>query len=203
MIGDVLCQVIKFVSGINVRWLCDCCSQRQRIYFANHSSHLDAFVLWAALPLKVRLQTRVVAAKDYWEKTNLRRFISHKIYNPLLIERHSHFSCDDPQHPINQMMYALNSHYSLIIFPEGTRSEDGRIQPFKSGLYHICEKNPSIELIPVYLENLNRILPKGEILFIPLIGSITFGKSLYFKTSEDKETFLERARRSIEELGCL
>jgi 1-acyl-sn-glycerol-3-phosphate acyltransferase len=200
MIGDILCGIIKFISGANVRWI-DCpCENKQRIYFANHSSHLDAFVLWAALPLEMRRHTRVIAAKDYWEKTWLRRLISHKIYNPLLIERSELPSHESPNHPINQIVSVLDQNYSIVLFPEGTRNEEGGIKPFKSGLYHICQKRPHIELVPVYLENLNRILPKGEILFVPIIGSVTFGKPIKLFPGETKEQFLERARKGIIEL---
>jgi len=200
MIGDILCEIVKFISGVNARWLCEPCGKTQRIYFANHSSHLDAFVLWAALPPKMRHQTRVLAAKDYWEKTYLRRLVSHKIYNPLLIERDCHISHDNPSHPINQMARVLDENQSIVIFPEGTRNEEGKIQPFKSGLYYISKKKPQVELIPVYLENLSRILPKGEILLVPLIGSVTFGKPMHFDPNESKEEFLERARKAIEDL---
>ena len=200
MIGDILCQIVRLISGVHPRWLCDPVSKMPRIYFANHSSHLDAFVLYAALPRQLRRKTRVVAAKEYWERGFFRRMISQRIYHPLLIERVCHSFHDDPRNPVNQIIKTLDEEQSIVLFPEGTRNEEGKIQSFKSGLYHICKRRPKVELIPVYLENLNRILPKGEVLFVPLIGSITFGKPISFDPRETKEIFLERARRAVEEL---
>lgn len=203
MIADMLSQMMKFISGAHVQWLEEPCLSEPRIYFANHSSHLDAFVLWAALPTEIRQRTRVVAAKEYWEKTPLRRLICQKIYNPLLINRSSEVSCDSPAHPINQIIRVLDGHDSIVIFPEGTRNEEEGIKPFKSGLYHICQKKPGIKLVPVYLENFNRILPKGEILFVPLIGSVTFGKSFLSNSQESKDQFLERARQALQQLEAV
>lgn len=201
MIRDMISGIIKFISIGNVRWIEFPAETKPRIYFSNHSSHLDAFVLWAALPRQIRTQTRVVAAKEYWEKTGLRRLVSHKIFNPVLVDR-NHISCHDIEnHPINKIVDVLDKDNSIVIFPEGTRSEKDGIQPFKSGLYHLCKKRPNIELIPVYLENLNRILPKGEVLFVPVIGSVTFGKPVMFDRKESKTEFLERTREAIIELG--
>ena len=197
MIGEILCQTMKFISGANARWV-DCpCEDKQRVYFANHSSHLDAFVLWAAIPPDMRRKTRVIGAKDYWEKTAVRRFISHRVYNPVLIERNQNCTHDDPCHPINQILKALEENYSIVIFPEGTRNDGEGVKPFKSGLYHIAKKRPDIELVPVYLENLNRILPKGEILFVPIIGSVTFGRPMRINPKENKEEFLKRSQEAI------
>ena len=193
----MLCSIVKFISGAHARWV-DCpCEDKQRIYFANHSSHLDAFVLWAVLPSEIRQKTKVVGAKDYWEKTGLRRFISLKVYNPLLIDRNQNVTPEDPRHPINQILKVLEDAYSIIIFPEGTRNAEEGVKPFKSGIYYLALKKPDIELIPVYLENLNRILPKGEILFVPIIGSVVFGSPIKIYPGESKEGFLKRAEEAI------
>jgi 1-acyl-sn-glycerol-3-phosphate acyltransferase len=88
----------------------------------------------------------------------------------------------------------------LIIFPEGTRGNGDGVGPFKSGLYHLCRVRPDIELVPVFLQDMHRILPKGATVPVPVIGSITFGQPIRWKPGEDKNAFLERARRALVEV---
>jgi len=201
MIGDPIGQIIKWVSGANARWLEF--EDKQTIYFANHSSHLDAFVVWSVLPPRMRLQTRVIGAKDYWEKTWLRRLISQKIYHPVLIERNKGAACEGAHQSIDEIIKALDEKNSIVIFPEGTRNVEEGTKPFKSGLYHIAKQRPEVALVPVYLENLNRILPKGEIFFVPLIGSVTFGPRMKIEAGEDKKNFLNRAQEALLKLEAI
>lgn len=200
MIADLLCFVARFMSGLQVRWVGCQPLDKQRVYFANHTSHLDFLVLWASLPKSIRKKVRPVAAKDYWDKGVVRRFISRKIINAVLIERHKKALPHDKDNPLNVMTEALKSKDSLIIFPEGGRSTGEAIQVFKSGLYYLIKSYPSVEFVPVYLENLNRILPKGEYLFVPILGSATFGKPVVLASNESKEFFLNRAKKSVEAL---
>ena len=88
----------------------------------------------------------------------------------------------------------------MILFPEGTRGTGQPVASFRSGLYHLARARPDVELIPVALENLNRILPKGEAIPVPMISRVTFGPELRLEPGEDKETFLERARRAVDAL---
>jgi 1-acyl-sn-glycerol-3-phosphate acyltransferase len=68
---------------------------------------------------------------------------------------------------------------------------------FKSGLYYLAKKRPDLELIPVYMDNLNRILPRGEVVPVPLLSSITIGNPIYLEPGEPKLEFLDRAARSV------
>jgi 1-acyl-sn-glycerol-3-phosphate acyltransferase len=68
---------------------------------------------------------------------------------------------------------------------------------FKSGLYYLAKKRPDLELIPVYIDNMNRILPRGEFLPVPLLSSITFGPPMWLEAGETKNEFLERARKAV------
>jgi 1-acyl-sn-glycerol-3-phosphate acyltransferase len=171
-----------------------------RIYFANHCSNLDAPVIWASLPDELRAKTRPVAARDYWEKTPARRYLAHKVFRAVLIERSR---VTHSNNPLAAMEAVLAAGESLIIFPEGTRSvdEDGEMNDFKPGLWHLARKHPEAELVPVHLENLNRILPKGEAILIPLLAAVTFGAPVRIADGEDKPTFLARARRAVAELN--
>lgn len=170
-----------------------------RIYFANHSSHLDFVVIWAALPTHLRIRTRPVAAADYWTKGVVRTYLANHVFRALLIRR------DDvtrENNPLDQMVKALAAGHDLILFPEGTRSSDGRMHAFKAGLYHLARRFPEAELVPVHLENLNRILPKGEFLPAPLLGGVYFGEPICGPMEhEPKLYFLERARASVAALN--
>ena len=145
----------KLIIGTRPVWQgCDPSCKPLRVYFANHGSHLDFATLWAALPSGARARTRSVAAADYSGKNRLTR----GLFNALLIAREGITRKDNP---IVHMAKALRQGQSLILFPEGTRSLDGSIAEFKSGLWHVTAAVPEVELVPVYLQNLNRVLPKG------------------------------------------
>lgn len=171
----------------------------QRIYFANHQSHLDAPVIWAALPPALRRRTRPVAARDYWGKGVVRPYLARRVFHAVLIER-QHVS--KKHNPLLPLEAALDGGDSLIVFPEGTRvdDEEGQVQDFKPGLYHLARRHPEVELVPVHLENLNRILPKGDFLLIPLLAAVTFGGAIHLRPGEDRQAFLERARQAVRAL---
>jgi len=179
----------------------------QRIYFANHTSHLDFPALWASLPPDVRMNTRPVAGRDYWDRGAVRRYLSRRVFRAVLVERRAASAHCDRDSAValarrngERAVRALATGASLIIFPEGTRGNGDAVAPFKSGLYHLCCARPDVELVPVFLENMHRILPKGEALPVPFLGSITFGAPLRLKPGENKIAFLERARHALVEV---
>lgn len=194
--GGTIILLARFFSGYTVRWI-DCQPDTcQRVYFANHTSHLDAVVLWSALPAEIRNLTRPVAAKDYWVRTRWRKFLASS-FNALLIDRKE---IKVHQSPVELMIQEIQNVYSLILFPEGGRTEDGTLGEFKSGLYYLAKKRPDLELVPVYMENLNRILPRGEYFPVPLLSSITIGPPMWLEAGEPKAVFLERARSAVRAL---
>ncbi len=194
---NFLALLARFLSGASVRWIDSQPDTCQRVYFANHTSHLDAVVIWSSLPQRVRSLTRPVAAKDYWTSGPIRRHLSRKVFNAILIDR---TEIKVHQSPVDLMIREIGNQYSLIVFPEGGRSEGKEIGEFKSGLYYLCKKRPDLELIPVYLDNMNRILPRGEVLPVPMLSCLTFGPPLWLEAGEPKTRFLERARDSIRRL---
>ena len=194
--GRSIITLARIVSGYTVRWV-DCQPDTcQRIYFANHTSHLDAVVLWSALPTDIRNLTRPVAAKDYWQKTRWRRFLARS-FNALLIDRKQ---IKVHQSPVDLMIREIGDLYSLIVFPEGGRTDDGTMGEFKSGIYYLAKKRPDLELVPVYMENLNRILPRGEVVPVPLLSSISIGHPIWLEAGEPKAEFLTRAREAVRRL---
>jgi len=199
-VTGLVVTLIKLISGANVRWSGCSPDTRQRVYFANHTSNLDAAVIWASLPPDVRSLTRPVAARDYWLKGKTRPYLANKVFHAVLIERHKVSAHDNP---IDHLLEALGTRHSLIIFPEGTRSLTGEIGPFKSGLYHLARRRPDVEFVPVLIDNLNRILPKGEFLAVPLLSSVSFGTPLHLMPDEPKQSFLDRARAAVMNLRHL
>ena len=172
-------------------------SNAPHIYYGNHSSHLDFLLVWAALPREIREHCRPVGAADYWNKNRLRRYLAHKVFRALLIDRKNICRQDNP---LDAMSQALDEGDSLIIFPEGTRDAGDTLQDFKSGIYHIARRRPETELVPVWLEGAFRMLPKGEFLPLPLLASTTFGPRLKLQSSESKAPFLTRSRQALLDL---
>ena len=194
MTAALLAGLAKWISGASVRWL-DCpIEPRQRVYFANHTSHLDAVVLWASLPAEIRRTARPVAARDYWEKGKLRRWMAARVFRCVLIDRKD---VSRRNNPLDLMMQALDQNCSLIVFPEGTRGTGDDVGTFKSGLYHLARHKPEVQFVPAYIENLNRVLPKGEFLPIPMLSSVTFGAPIRLEPVETREAFLTRAREAV------
>ena len=192
----VLAGFIRLLSGARVLRAEDLPSD-PAVFFANHSSHLDFVVIWAALPPAQRNRTRPVAGRDYWEKTKLRRWLAESVFHAVLIERNK---VTVASNPMESMLAALDAGSSLIVFPEGTRSLDGQIHGFKAGLYHLAKGRPEIPLVPTYLDNLNRVLPKGEIIAVPLIASVKMGATVRLNDGETKPAFLTRARQALLDL---
>jgi len=194
MIRPAIITVVRVLTGVRARWIGSDPNENQRIYFANHTSNLDAVVVWAALPSLLRLRTRPVAAHDYWSKGLVRPYLAQKVFNAVLIERKKVTVKNNPLAP---MLAALEGGSSLIIFPEGGRMDGAEVAPFKSGLYHLASHRPEVEFMPVWIDNVNRILPKGEILPVPMLGSVTVGAPIRLEPNEAKDAFLERTRSAL------
>jgi 1-acyl-sn-glycerol-3-phosphate acyltransferase len=194
--GLSIVLLARLFSGFTVRWV-DCQPDTcQRIYFANHTSHLDAVVLWAALPRQLRLITRPVAAADYWSKGWMRPHLA-RAFNAMLIDRKE---IKVHRSPVDLMLREIGDVYSLIVFPEGGRTSGEEMGEFKSGLYYLGKKRPDLELVPVYIDNVNRILPRGEFLPVPLLSCISIGAPIFLEAGEPKAEFLRRAREAVRAL---
>jgi 1-acyl-sn-glycerol-3-phosphate acyltransferase len=185
----------RIVTGVRGEWRGCLPEARPRIYFANHTSHGDFVLIWTVLPAALRRITRPVAAADYWRQGRLRRFIGEKVFDAVLIDRDAASRQADP---IEILLAALDRGASLIFFPEGTRNmTDQRLLPFRSGLYHLASARPQVELVPVWIDNLNRVLPKGEVIPLPLLCTVTFGAPLSLMPGEESGPFRERSRAAL------
>ncbi|MFQ6548842.1 lysophospholipid acyltransferase family protein [Aestuariibius sp. 2305UL40-4] len=194
-LGRLIVFFAHIITAVRPVWHGTGPTRVQRIYIANHTSNGDFVLLWAALPPFLRAAVRPVAAADYWLKSPLRRFIGEDVFRAVLIDRTHENRSEDP---IEVMDRALEAGTSLILFPEGTRNDTrADLLPFKPGLFHLAERHPKVEIVPVWIANLNRAMPKGEIIPIPVICSVTFGAPIRLEEGDDKQTFLDRARGAV------
>ncbi len=191
--GLLLAFIARLITGAQGHWKGCPPKAEQRIYFANHQSHLDWVLIWAALPLELRARTRPIAARDYWTSTPFKQWLTTAVFNAVYVSR----SRVDEQDPLEPLVDALQNGDSLVIFPEGTRSNKEEPQPFKSGLYHLAEQFPGVQLIPAWIDNVQRVMPKGEVVPVPILCTVTFGAPLNLLPGEDKRDFLDRARAAV------
>ena len=193
LMGLLLSFIARVITGAQGHWQGCPPEALQRIYFANHQSHLDWVLIWAALPRELRSTTRPIAARDYWTAGRFKHWLTREVFNAVYVDRQR--SAD--QDPLEPLLAALGNGDSLVLFPEGTRSLKGDPQPFKSGLYHLAEKFPGVQLVPAWIDNVQRVMPKGEVVPVPILCTVTFGAPLRLEPGEDKARFLERARAAV------
>ena len=199
--GLAVSFVARLVTGAQGHWKGCPPEALQRIYFANHQSHLDWVLIWAALPNDLRVRTRPIAARDYWTASTFKHWLTREVFHAVYVSRTrakgASGSGTDDQDPLEPLAEALQQGDSLVIFPEGTRSNKGEPLPFKSGLYHLAEQFPGVQLIPVWIDNVQRVMPKGEVVPVPILCTATFGAPMQLQPGEDKRAFLERAREAV------
>jgi 1-acyl-sn-glycerol-3-phosphate acyltransferase len=195
LVGIVTIGFARLVTGVRGNWQGCLPARKPRIYFANHASHGDFILVWTVFPSALRSAARPVAARDYWNAGATRRFLAHNVFDAVLIDRESTTRSVDP---IGQMAAGLEAGSSLILFPEGTRNMgEEPLLPFKSGLFWLAKRQPEVEMVPVWIENLNRVMPKGEFLPVPFLCTVTFGAPLRLGPGEEKQAFLDRSRNAL------
>jgi len=287
--GWLLLGIVRLLTGAQARWYGCPPKAEQRIYFANHQSHADLVMIWAALPEELRSITRPIAARDYWANTPFKRWITTEVFNAVYVERAATAPAsaappapraepeapsapardrvaapaeriepsmepllpmdppappmvditpeafDEVQRrldlpappppppvappveppaaaaeaapsepaaapaadPLAPLVEALRSGDSIIIFPEGTRGHTGEPQKFKSGLYTLATMFPDVVLVPAWIDNVQRVMPKGEIVPVPILCSVTFGAPIRVDEGEERRPFLDRARAAV------
>ncbi len=190
----------RLLTGVRGIWAgCEPVLDAPRVYFANHRSHGDAVVMWAVLARRLHWKLRPVAAADYWTRGRIRRFFVEKVFRSVLIDRGKiRGGCN----PIPALADAIGMGDSLILFPEGTRNTtEVPLLPFKYGLYHLAKARPSIEFVPVWISNCDRVLPKGELLPVPFLCTLTFGPPLRLSSGESRGEFTNRAFEALAALA--
>jgi 1-acyl-sn-glycerol-3-phosphate acyltransferase len=185
--------LVRALTGAQARWYGCPPKAEQRIYFANHQSHADLVMIWAALPEELRAITRPIAAKDYWTKSKFKQWITTAVFNAVYVDRER----KEGEDPLQPLVEALEHGDSLIIFPEGTRGNAEEPQPFKAGLYNLALKFPQVVLVPAWIDNIQRVMPKGEVVPVPILCSVTFGAPVRLEPGEERRPFLDRARQAV------
>lgn len=188
-----LLGLIRVLTGAQARWHGCPPKAEQRIYFANHQSHADLVLIWAALPHELRAVTRPIAARDYWTKTPFKQWITTAVFNAVYVDRER----KEGEDPLEPLATALEHGDSIILFPEGTRGNTGEPQPFKAGLYNLALRFPQVVLVPTWINNVQRVMPKGEVVPVPILCSVTFGAPIALQPDEDRKDFLDRARQAV------
>lgn len=191
--GLLLLALVRLLTGAQARWVGCPPKAEQRIYFANHQSHADLVMIWAALPAELRAITRPIAARDYWTKTRSRQWITTEVFHAVYVDRERRGE-DDPLAPLIQ---ALENGDSLILFPEGTRGHGEQPQAFKAGLYNLALRFPEVVLVPAWIANVQRLMPKGAVVPVPVLCSVSFGAPIRLEPGEDRHAFLARAREAV------
>ena len=245
LMSFLLLGIVRFLTGSQARWYGCPPKAEQRIYFANHQSHADMVLIWAALPEELRSITRPIAAKDYWTKTPFRQWITTAVFNAVYVDRQAAparpaasvataapasevetapadadtamaggpdpspeapplaptseelRAALPPSDPLAPLVRALESGDSIVIFPEGTRGHGDEPQPFKSGLYKLAQMFPQVVLVPAWINNVQRVMPKGEVVPVPILCSVTFGAPIVLEAGEERRPFLDRARHAV------
>lgn len=193
VVGWLLLGLVRLLTGAQARWWGCPPKAEQRIYFANHQSHADLVMIWAALPAELRGITRPIAAKDYWTKTPLRQWITTAVFNAVYVDRER----TEGQDPLAPLVQALDAGDSIILFPEGTRGHAEEPQAFKAGLYNLALRFPQVVLVPAWIHNVQRVMPKGEVVPVPILCSVTFGVPMQLQADETRQDFLARARDAV------
>lgn len=196
IIDRSLSAFVSFITGVRPKFEGDLnFTPEKKVYFANHASHGDFVLVWISLPSAWRKVVRPVAGADYWLAGGIRRFIIQNVFNALLIARNG----NDPKAITQQMSEVLAQNSSLIIFPEGTRNTDDKtiLLPFKSGIYHLAQANPDVKFVPIWIDNINRVLPKGKLVPVPIICDVFIGEEMQLQPNEEKNEFLQRAREAM------
>lgn len=193
LMGLLLTLLVRLITGAQGHWKGCPPKAEQRIYFANHQSHLDWMLIWAALPSDLRATTRPIAARDYWTSSKFKAWLTREVFHAVYVSRQR----SEDQDPLEPLVEVLDAGDSLVIFPEGTRSNKGLPQPFKTGLYHLAEQFPNVQLIPAWIDNVQRVMPKGEVVPVPILCTVTFGAPIQLEPGEDKRAFLDRAREAV------
>jgi 1-acyl-sn-glycerol-3-phosphate acyltransferase len=188
-----LLGLIRMLTGAQARWYGCPPKAEQRIYFANHQSHADLVMIWAALPEELRSITRPIAARDYWTQSPFKQWITTAVFHAIYVDR----ARTGDQDPLEPLVEALENGDSIIIFPEGTRGNAEEPQPFKAGLYNLAQKFPNVVLVPAWIDNIQRVMPKGEVVPVPILCSVTFGTPLQLEPEEERRHFLDRARQAV------
>jgi len=169
--------------------------ERPVIFAANHSSHADTSLILHALSDRARDRTVVAAAADYWFKRPLLGNIVSLFLNTFPFSR-----TGGAQAQLHSSSQLLKSGWNLVLFPEGSRSPDGRIQEFKPGVGHLANETGT-PVVPMHIRGAYRIMPRGQSLPLPGPVRVRIGKPMAPAKGEGSRQFTGRVEQAVRALA--
>ncbi|HLB42597.1 MAG TPA: lysophospholipid acyltransferase family protein [Gammaproteobacteria bacterium] len=189
--------LVWVVLGLNVKYRNRLPMKGPAILVANHNSHLDTIVLMSLYPRESVSQVRPVAAADYFLKNRYLKWFCQCILQ--IIPIHRVFKKNKFHDPLHKISAALRQGAIVIYYPEGTRGEPEKMGKFKKGIMHLAKRHPKVPIVPVYLEGLGKVLPKGEKLLVPFNVKAVIGNPM--PRLENKNDFINSLREQISSLA--
>ncbi len=192
----ILKPIVYFCLGLNIRNSQNIPKNGPCIIVSNHNSHLDTIVLMTLFPTRKMLKISPVAAADYFLKNPIVAWISLNIFNIIPLSRKVSKTAQEEFY--EKLDERLKKGYIIILYPEGSRGEPGKMSNFKSGIAHIAKLHPEVPIIPVYMEGLGMALPRGEAVFVPAICTVVVEKPIFYEG--DKDEFMQKLKNIFDEM---
>jgi 1-acyl-sn-glycerol-3-phosphate acyltransferase len=169
--------------------------ERPVIFAANHSSHADTSLILHALGDHARERTVVAAAADYWFKRPMLGNLVSLFLNTFPFSR-----TGGAQAQLHSSSQLLKSGWNLVLFPEGSRSPDGRIQEFKPGVGHLASETGT-PVVPMHIRGAYQVMPKGQKLPLPGPVRVRIGKPMAPQHDEGSRQFTARVEKAVRALA--
>ncbi|HWI75333.1 MAG TPA: lysophospholipid acyltransferase family protein [Baekduia sp.] len=177
------------------------------ILVANHCSHMDTPEILRSLPRPLRRRTAVAAAADYFYRSRRRAIAVSLAFNTVPMRRHGGGLEPGPAQHVHAL---IDDGWSLLIFPEGTRSRDGRIGRLRSGAAALAIAH-GLPIVPVHVTGTRAAMPVGQSWPRRLPGrgpgrrhdvEIRFGAPIRPTAVDDRHAVMERVRQFFASCGA-
>jgi len=185
--------LVLIVLGLNVRNAKGLPRQGPAIVVANHNSHLDTFVLMTLFPLRLLHRLRPVAAADYFLRNRVIAWFTLNLINMIPLDRTRVGKRGED--PLQDCAKALEAGEILLVFPEGTRGDTEDLAKFKGGVARLKEQYPDVPVVPVYMQGLARVLPKGEYTLVPVVVDVFIGEAVAW--NGNRQSFTQALRDAV------
>jgi 1-acyl-sn-glycerol-3-phosphate acyltransferase len=177
------------------------------VFVANHNSHMDTPVILRALPGPWRRRTAVAAATDYFYDTHRKALAASLAFGTVPLDRNSGAGVGPGQ--TAHLDRLIQDGGSLLVFPEGTRSRDGRVGRLRTGAALLAAEH-HVPIVPIYVSGTREAMPRGHRWMVFKAGrpgprhplEIRFGKPIAPRAGERPSEVMERVRLFLAECGA-
>jgi 1-acyl-sn-glycerol-3-phosphate acyltransferase len=177
------------------------------VFVANHNSHMDTPVILRALPGRWRRRTAVAAATDYFYDKLRKALAVSLAFGTVPLDRNSGAGVGPGQ--TGHLDRLIGDGGSLLFFPEGTRSRDGRVGRLRTGAALLAAEH-HLPIVPIYLSGTREAMPRGHRWMVFKAGrpgprhllEIRFGKPIAPRAGERPSEVMERVRLFLAECGA-